>query len=79
MTARSAGDNERRCFIQINTRESDPVSRGFVCFSRIQKMIHRTDRHTMKIDMVTYFVIMGKPKHGPICQRMPRIMLHCRP
>ena len=33
MTARSAGDNGRRCFIQINTREDDPVSRGFVFFA----------------------------------------------
>ena len=36
MTARSAGDNGRRCFIKINTREGDPVSRGFVCFSCIK-------------------------------------------
>ena len=33
VTARSAGDNWRRCFIQINTREGDPVSRGFVFFA----------------------------------------------
>ena len=36
MTARSAGDNRRRCSIQINTCDGDPVSRGFVCFSRIE-------------------------------------------
>ena len=32
MTARSAGDNGRRCFIQINTREGDPVSPTFCVF-----------------------------------------------
>ena len=46
MTTRSAGDNERRCFIQINTREGDPVSRGFVCFSRIKKLLGRTETRT---------------------------------
>ena len=43
MTGRSAGDNGRRCFIQINTREADPVYRGFVCFSRIKKLLGRTE------------------------------------
>ena len=46
MTASSVGDNGRRCFIQINTREGDPVSRGSVCFSRIQKMLGRTETRT---------------------------------
>ena len=42
VTARSAGDNGRRCFIQINTCEGDPVSQRFVCFSRIHKKKLRT-------------------------------------
>ena len=46
VTARSAGDNGRRCFIQINTRECDPVSRGFVCFSRIKKLLGQTETRT---------------------------------
>ena len=45
-TARSAGDNGRRCFIQINTREGDPVSRGFVCFPCVKKLLGRTETHT---------------------------------
>ena len=43
MTARSAGDNGRRCFIQINTREGDPVSQGFVFF--VYKKIARPNRY----------------------------------
>ena len=46
MTTRSAGNNGRRYFIQINTREGDPASRGFVCFSRIKKLLGRTDTRT---------------------------------
>ena len=46
MTACSAGDNGRRCFIQINTREGDPVSRGFVCFLHIKKLLGRTETRT---------------------------------
>ena len=46
MTARCAGENGRRCFIQINTCECDPVSRGFVCFSRIKKLLGRTETRT---------------------------------
>ena len=32
--------------IQINTREGDPVSRGFVCFSRINKLLGRNETRT---------------------------------
>ena len=46
MTVRSASDNGRRYFIQINTREGDPVSRGSVCFSRIKKLLGRTETRT---------------------------------
>ena len=35
-----------RCFIQINTCEGDPASRGFVCFSRIKKLLGRTETRT---------------------------------
>ena len=37
MTARSAGDNGRRCFIQINTYEGDPVSHTFCVFFAYKK------------------------------------------
>ena len=46
MTARSAADNGHHSFIQINTREGDPVSRGFVRFSHIKKLLGRTDMRT---------------------------------
>ena len=36
MTARSAGDNGHRCFIQINTGEGDPVYTTFCVFSGIK-------------------------------------------
>ena len=45
MTARSAGDNGRRCFIQINTREGDQVSRGFVFFA-YKTLLGRTETRT---------------------------------
>ena len=35
-----------RLFIQINTRAGDPVSRGFGCFSRIKKLLGRTETQT---------------------------------
>ena len=43
VTAHSAGDNGRRCFVQINTREGDPVSQCFVFFSRIKNLLGRTE------------------------------------
>ena len=46
MMVRSASDNGRRYFIQINTREGDPVSRGSVCFSGIKKLLGRTETRT---------------------------------
>ena len=46
MAARSAADNGRRYFIQIHPREGDPVSRDFVFFSRIKKLLCRTETRT---------------------------------
>ena len=37
VTARSAGDNDRRCFIQINTREGDPGSPTLCVFFAYKK------------------------------------------
>ena len=46
MTARSAGDNRHRCFIQIKTHVGDPVSRGFVGFFAYNKLLGRTETRT---------------------------------
>ena len=44
--ARPAGDNDRRCFIQINTREGDPVSSTFCVFFAYKKLLRRTETGT---------------------------------
>ena len=55
MPTRSAGNTGRCCSIEINTCEGDPVSRGFVCFSRIKKL-DRTERGTC--DMMCFQTIL---------------------
>ena len=44
VTARSAGDNGRRCFIQINTCEGDPVSPTFCVFFAYKKITNSLRR-----------------------------------
>ena len=47
VTARSAGDNDSRCFIQINTRERGrPGLPHVLCFSRIKKLLGLSEMRT---------------------------------
>ena len=41
-----APNHDRRCFIQINTREGDPVSRLFCVFFAYKKLLDRTETQT---------------------------------
>ena len=45
VTARSAGENDHRCFIQINTRERGRPGSP-MCFSHIKKLLGRTETRT---------------------------------
>ena len=49
MTARSAGDNGRRCFIQIHTRKGDPVSRAIQGTPQMA-----VDKAAISLSRVTY-------------------------